>query len=690
MVCATFVILTVEMIMKNLWTLSRSRLSRTGVICLGIIFIFLSTASFAAIAASISSPTPGTVLPGTSVTFKWSGGSGIADYRLYVGTAYGTWNIYSADVKTNTSAPVTGFPSDGKPVYVTLVSVPRYGRSMSHTYTYTDPGTVASKISVSIAPTTVSLATGGSQSLTATVSGATNTGVTWNATGGTISGTGNTVSYTAPTTAGTYTVTATSVADTSKSAAATITVTAATQQVGISVSPASVSLATGGAQSFVAAVTGTTNTSVSWSASGGTLTPSGNTAQYTAPSTVGTYTIKATSAADSSKSATATVTVTSATQSACAAMSLGQTASLNGARVFPASNAWNQDISGAAVDANSPAIINYIGASTTLHADFGSGTWDGAPIGQPYVIVDSSQPKVNVTITDYPSESDIPPMPIPSNAPIEGYPNPGDNHVIVLDKSSCFEYELYLGSYNNGSWSAGQSTIWDLQNGEMRPYTWTSADAAGLPIFPGLARYDEVASGAINHAIRFTAPKTKAAFLAPAMHLAATDSSSPIPMGMRLRLKASYDVSGFSTTNQVILNAMKKYGLMLADNGSAIYLGGTPDSRWDNNDLHQLSNITASNFEVVSMGTQYTSSNIPQGAAPSISSFSASASSVAKGTPVTLSWTVSGASYIYISPVVGPVRGSSVTFSPTASASYMLTATNQYGRNTATVTVDVQ
>jgi hypothetical protein len=224
----------------------------------------------------------------------------------------------------------------------------------------------------------------------------------------------------------------------------------------------------------------------------------------------------------------------------------------------------------------------------------------------------------------------------------------------------------------------------------MRPYTWTSADAAGLPIFPGLVRYDEAAAGAINHAIRFTVPLTKAAFVAPASHWAATDASSPIPLGMRLRLKAGFDVSGYSATNQVILNALKTYGLILADNGAAIYITGTPDSRWNNDDLHLLTQVTASDFEVVDMSTVYTSANIPQGSAPSISSLSASASTVAAGTPVTLSWNVSGASYLYISPLIGPVRGDSVTFSPTATGTYMLTATNQYGRTTATVTVNVQ
>jgi hypothetical protein len=203
-------------------------------------------------------------------------------------------------------------------------------------------------------------------------------------------------------------------------------------------------------------------------------------------------------------------------------------------------------------------------------------------------------------------------------------------------------------------------------------------------------RYDEVAAGAINHAIRFTVPKTKSAFVSPASHWAGNNSASPIPMGMRMRLKASFNVSGYSATNQVILNAMKKYGMIMADNGSAIYISGTPDSRWNNDDLHLLTQVKASSFEVVAMGTVYTSSNIPQGAAPSISSLSASASTVSAGMPVTLTWNVTGASYLFISPMVGPVRGNSVTFAPASSATYTLTATNQFGRTSATVIVNVE
>jgi len=244
---------------------------------------------------------------------------------------------------------------------------------------------------------------------------------------------------------------------------------------------------------------------------------------------------------------------------------------------------------------------------------------------------------------------------------------------------------------SSGNWSATGGVVWDLLNGEQRPYTWTSVDAAGLPIFPGIIRYDEVAAGQIKHALRFTVSTTRQAFVSPATHWASTNTStSAPPMGMRVRLKASFDVSGFSPANQIILKALKNYGMFVADNGSSMYLTGTPDDRWNNTDLHQLSSVTAANFEVVQMGTIYTPGHVPTGSAPTISSLSASAGTVAAGTPVTLSWSVSGASYLFISPQVGGVRGDSVTVTPTQTTSYMLYATNQYGRTTATVTVNVQ
>jgi hypothetical protein len=380
--------------------------------------------------------------------------------------------------------------------------------------------------------------------------------------------------------------------------------------------------------------------------------------------------------------------------SACSVMSLGQGASLNGFLPFPSDSPWNTDVSSAALDPNSTAIINAIGPSIGLHPDFGSGEYQGSNIGIAYVIVGGTQANVAIAFTAYGSESDPGPMPVPPDAAIEGAPNPGsgDRHVLVLDNSTCFLYELYNAAPNSdGSWSAGSAAVWDLLSNEQRPWTWTSADAAGLPIFPGLARYDEVAAGHIQHALRFTLPLSQAAAIPPASHWAATSSSSlAAPMGMRLRLQASYDISQFSPNLQVILAGLKKYGMIMADNGSAMYISGAPDSRWDNNDLHNLSVVPASAFEVVEMNPIYNASNVPQGAAPSIGSFTAAPATVSSGASTTLAWTVSGATYLIVPPQLGAVRGSSVTVTPAGTTTYTLYATNQYGRSTATVTVTVQ
>jgi hypothetical protein len=380
-------------------------------------------------------------------------------------------------------------------------------------------------------------------------------------------------------------------------------------------------------------------------------------------------------------------------QSACSAMSAGQDASLNGFRPFSSASLWNQDISGAAVDPNSSAIINFIGSSVGMHADFGSGQYQGSNIGIPYSVVSGTQAPVSITFTAYGSESDPGPMPLPGNAPIEGDPNPGngDRHVLVLDNSNCFLYELFGAAPNgNGSWNAASAAVWDLlsDGNTQRPWTWTSADAAGLPIFPGLVRYDEVAAGQIPHAIRVTLQDSRAAAVLPASHWAANSTSANAPpMGMRMRLKANYDISGFSPQVQVILSAMKKYGLIMADNGSSMYISGAPDSRWDNDALHDLGQVPASAFEVVKMDTVYTASNVPQGAAPTINSFTATPGNVTAGGNVTLSWDVSNASYIVVSPQAGAVRGTSVVVQPGQTTTYKLYATNQYGRTTAAVTV---
>jgi hypothetical protein len=377
----------------------------------------------------------------------------------------------------------------------------------------------------------------------------------------------------------------------------------------------------------------------------------------------------------------------------CAGMSLGPLASLNGFVPFPSNNLWNTDISNAPVDPNSANLINYIGASVTLHPDFGQGLYDGQSMGIPYQIEAGTQPLVPVKFTAYGSESDPGPMPIPANALIEGYPAPGDGdrHLLVLDQGSCWLFELYQAHLVDGAWYAGSAAIWDMTINEQRPYTWTSADAAGLPVFVGLVRYDEVAAGAINHAVRFTVPTTQEAFTPPASHWASstTDPNAP-PMGMRMRLKASFDISGFSPANQVILTALQKYGMILADNGSAIYITGMPDSHWNNNDLHALTSITASNFDVILMDPLYTPSNVPTGPSPVVASFTANPTTVSAGQPVTLSWSVSGAIYNIVSPQVGPVRGTSVVVTPAATTTYGLFSTNQYGRKIAQVTVTVQ
>lgn len=379
--------------------------------------------------------------------------------------------------------------------------------------------------------------------------------------------------------------------------------------------------------------------------------------------------------------------------SACNQIATGQGASLGGFLPFGSNSLWNQDISGAPLDPNSAALVNFIGTSTPVHPDFGSGLYQGSSMGIPYVVVDSTQAPVIINFTVYGDESDPGPMPIPSNAPIEGYPNPtGDRHVLVLDNNQCWLYELFNAApAGGGAWNADSAATWDLLTKEQRPYTWTSADAAGLPIFPGLIRYDEVAAGSIKHAIRFTLQNSRAAFTPPAAHWAANSSDpNAAPMGMPMRLKPSFDISGFSMNNQVILTALKKYGMIMADNGSSLYLSGVPDDRWDNNDLHQLTTLTASNFEVLQMNPVYTQGNVPTGNAPQIASFTATPTSVSAGQPVTLNWSVSGASYLIVSPGVGAVRGTSVTFKPSQTGTYTLYATGPYGRSQATVNITVQ
>ena len=380
-------------------------------------------------------------------------------------------------------------------------------------------------------------------------------------------------------------------------------------------------------------------------------------------------------------------------QSSCSQMATGIEASLNGFLPFPADNAWNQNITNAPVDPNSAAYINFIGASVPLHPDFGAGLYDGQTIGIPYEIV-SGSPFVNIHFTAYGDESDPGPMPIPHNAPIEGAPHPGngDRHVLVLDRDNCWLYELY-SSYpqKNGTWDAASAAVWDLLNDEQRPYTWTSADAAGLPVFPGLARYDEVASGEIKHALRYTLQYSQEAFTPPASHWAPNSSDTyAAPMGMRLRLKSSFDISSFPPQSRVILRALQQYGMIMADNGSSMFISGDPDPRWNNDDLDSLKTVPASEFDVILMNPIYTPANVPTGPAPKIASFTANPPKISPGQSSTLSWTVSGASYYIVSPQIGAIRGTSVTVSPMQTTTYYLVSTNEYGRSAAKVTVTVQ
>ncbi len=280
---------------------------------------------------------------------------------------------------------------------------------------------------------------------------------------------------------------------------------------------------------------------------------------------------------------------------------LVQSGGVGGCPLFPANNVWNTRIDSLPVDPRSDDYINMIGSNTGVHPDFGT-EWEGAPIGIPYTTVPGTQPLVQV-VFEYDDESDPGPYPIPPDAPIEGGPDSdGDRHVLVVDRDNCTLYEMW-SSYPqaDGSWQAGSGAVFDLLSNALRPDTWTSADAAGLPILPGLVRYDEVASGVITHALRFTARYTQRKYVWPARHYASssTDPARP-PLGQRFRLKASFDISGFSPEVQVILTALKTYGMFLADNGSNWYISGAPDPRWNDDVLvSELRQVRGSDFEAV-------------------------------------------------------------------------------------------
>ncbi len=556
-------------------------------------------------------------------------------------------------------------------------------------------------ITIAVSPSTANVRVANSASFSATVSGTSNTAVTWSVNDtpggsssvGTIDSSGK---YTAPATLpsrNSVTVKATSSADTSKSSTSSVTLMNPTPVL-TGISPASTNLG-----NFSLTVTGSNFVSgaqvlLSNSPLSTTFVSSTQLTATGAASSSGTFSIVVQNPdPGSSESSAINFQVNGSPQtSSCSGMSTGQGASLNGFLPFPSDNLWNKDISASPVDPNSANILNFIGNSIGLHPDFGSGLYNGSSMGIPYSVVNGSQSLIPINYNAYGDESDPGPMPIPLTAPIEGYPNPGsgDRHVLVLDNANCFLYELYSSYPQTAQWNAGSGAVWDLLSDQQRPYTWTSADAAGLPIFPGLIRYDEVAAGSIKHAIRFTVQSSSAGFVPPASHWASNSSNQYAPpMGMRLRLKSSFNVSGYSAANQVILNALKKYGLIVADNGSSMYLSGAPDDRWDNSDLHNLGNVHTSDFEVIQITPLYTNANVPTGNAPTVTQFTASANSVSSGSPVTLSWQVSGAAYIIISPGVGAVRGTSVSVSPTANTTYTLYAANAFGQTTSAIPITV-
>ena len=267
--------------------------------------------------------------------------------------------------------------------------------------------------------------------------------------------------------------------------------------------------------------------------------------------------------------------------------------------VFPKTNAWNKRIDSLPVAPNSAAIISAIGTDVGLHPDFGSGLYQGGRIGIPFDVVTRKTPRSRVTF-DYADESDKGPYPIPPTVHVE---SGSDRHALLVDRDACRLYELYALERTASGWHAGSGAIWSLRSNRLRPAGWTSADAAGLPIFPGLARYDEVARGVIDHALRFTVERTRRAYISPARHYASnlTDADLP-PMGLRVRLKATFDMRGFPKQARIVLTALKRYGMLVADNGSSWYISGAPDRRWNNDDLRSLGRVKGSDFEVVQTG----------------------------------------------------------------------------------------
>ncbi|MBX7131924.1 MAG: hypothetical protein K1X67_04510 [Fimbriimonadaceae bacterium] len=345
---------------------------------------------------------------------------------------------------------------------------------------------------------------------------------------------------------------------------------------------------TAGTDGGTTTTTGSTDGSTTSGTDGGTTTTTGSTSGTTTSGTDGGTT----------GSTNGSTTGTTGGTSGGGMPDLGPNADMNGARPFPEDNPWNTPIDQEPVDPKSATLIASIGLDEPFHPDFGAN-WNGGPFGIPYVVVSGSQAKSAVTF-DYADESDAGPYPIPPNPPIE---NGGDRHILMIDRDNWALYELYAAEKTGSQWHAGSGAIWQLDSNALRPPYWTSADAAGLPIFPGLVRFDEVQRGEIAHALRFTAERTRRAFVYPARHYASSDTSANLPpMGMRVRLKASVDISGYSASNQVILRALKKYGMFLADNGSNWFVSGAPDSRWNDDDLNELKSLRGRDFEVVKMG----------------------------------------------------------------------------------------
>lgn len=375
-------------------------------------------------------------------------------------------------------------------------------------------------------------------------------------------------------------------------------------------------------QSFLATpsvIGASQSTTLAWTVSDATsLTLNGSavTGASTSVSPAGTttYTLAATNA-QGTTTASATVTVGAVTPhyGAFGGADLGPGAALNGAIPFPADNPWNTDISGASVDPNSANLIASIGLNTGLHPDFGSGLYQGAPIGIPYIVVAGTQSLVAMHYSDFASESDPGPFPVPGNAPIEGQMADGsafngDRHVLVIDRDHNRLYELGNAyPQPDGSWNATGGYKFFLDSNTVRPGGqpgWTSADAAGLPIFPGLARYEEATAGLIPHALRFTVATSRRAYVPPATHYASSNTNVNLPpMGMRVRLKASFVIDPtFTKESKAILQALKTYGMFVADNGSNWYISGAPDPRWNNSKLNsELGSVKGSNFEVIVM-----------------------------------------------------------------------------------------